>query len=149
MRVRKVLESASNSGRLLDRTMRHFIALFAVAVVMSLVGLIAGWVWASDVSSTRLDRVVAMSWGDGKYGEACYGAHVFLEPLPSGYSVRAMAHIGRGNGYFHDCGELGTVRTDAEAVARWGTIDWRDDGLHIGSGATHYFLPRAKMESHR
>ena len=134
MRVRKVLESASNSGRLLDRTMRHFIALFAVAVVMSLVGLIAGWVWASDVSSTRLDRVVAMSWGDGKYGEACYGAHVFLEPLPSGYSVRAMAHIGRGNGYFHD---------------RWGTIDWRDDGLHIGSGAHHYFLPRAKMESHR
>jgi hypothetical protein len=54
-----------------------------------------------------------------------------------------------GNDYFHDCGELGTVQTDSEAVAGWGTIDWREDGLHIGSGTNRYFLARAKMESHR
>ena len=90
-----------------------------------------------------------MSWGDGKYGLSFYGAHVYLEPQSSGYSVRARVHIGRGNDYYHDCGTLGTVQTDAEAVARWGAIQWREDGLHIGSGTNHYFLARAEMESHR
>mgnify|MGYP001305539172 CR=1 FL=1 len=40
-------------------------------------------------------------------------------------------------------------QTDSEAVTRWGTIDWREDGLHIGSGTNEYFLARAKIESHR
>ena len=96
-----------------------------------------------------MERVVAMSWGDGKYGSSFYGAHVYLDPQSSGYSVRARVFIGRGNNYFHDCSELGTVRTDAEAVARWGKIDWREDGLHIGSDTNHYFLARAKLQRHR
>ena len=129
--------------------MRRFVPFFAVAVVALLVGFVVGWIRASSVSATRLERVVAMSWGDGKYGPSFYGAHVYLEPQSGGYSVRARVYIGRGNDYFHDCGELGTVQTDSEAVARWGTINWREDGLHIGSGTNHYFLARAKMESHR
>jgi hypothetical protein len=120
-----------------------------VAVISLLIGYVVGWGRASNVSETSLGRVVAMSWGDGKYGPSFYGAHVYLEPATSGYSVRARVYIGRGNDYFHDCGELGTVETDSEAVARWGRIDWREDGLHIGSGTNQFFLPRAKMESHR
>ena len=96
-----------------------------------------------------MERVVAMSWDDGKYGPAFYGAHVYLEPMASGRSVRARVFIGRGNDYFHDCGELGRVATDADAVARWGRIEWREDGLHIGTGTNHYFLARAQLESHR
>ncbi len=57
--------------------------------------------------------------------------------------------IGRGNPYFHELGELGKVRTDAEAVARWGRIEWREDGLHLGNGPDHYFFPRASLERHR
>ena len=129
--------------------MRRFVPFFAVAVVALLVGFIVGWIRASSVGATRLERVVAMSWGNGKYGPSFYGAHVYLEPASSGYSVRARVYIGRGNDYFHDCGELGTAQTDSEAVARWGTIDWREDGLHIGSGTNQYFLARAKIESHR
>jgi hypothetical protein len=129
--------------------MKRFITYLIVATIALLVGFIVGWILANSVSATRLERVVAMSWGDGKYGSAFYGAHVFLEPRKSGYSVRARVHIGRGNDYFHDCGELGTVQTDAEAVARWGKIEWREDGLHIGNGTNHYFLARAEMESHR
>ncbi len=129
--------------------MKRFVPHLAVAVVAVLVGFVVGWVRASSVNATRLDRVVAMSWGDGKYGPAFYGAHVYLVPIASGYSVRARVSIGRGNGYFHDCGELGTVQTDSEAVAQWGAIDWREDGLHIGSGVNQFFLPRAKLESHR
>lgn len=129
--------------------MRRFAPLFVVAAVALLVGFVVGWIQATTQSATRLERVVAVSWGDGKYGPAFYGAHVYLEPQNGGYSVRARVYIGRGNVYFHDCGELGTVQTDAEAVAQWGTIEWREDGLHIGSGANHYFLARGEIESHR
>lgn len=129
--------------------MKRFVSFLAVAIVALLLGFVAGWIRASSVSATRLDRVVAMSWSDGKYGSSFYGAHVYIEPVAGGYSVRARVYIGRGNEYFHDCGELGTVQTDSDAVARWGAIDWREDGLHIGSGADHYFLAKAEMESHR
>lgn len=129
--------------------MRKLAPLLAVAIVALLVGFVAGWLTASSNSATRLERVVAMSWGDGKYGPAFYGAHVFLEPQAGSYSVRARVFIGRGNDYFHDCGELGRVQTDVEAVARWGRIEWREDGLHIGTGTNHFFMPRAQLERHR
>ena len=129
--------------------MRRFVPFFLVAAIALLVGFVAGWIRASAASATQLDRVVAMSWGDGKYGSTFYGAHVYLEPVTTGYSVRARVYIGRGNDYFQDCGELGMVQTAAEAVARWGAIDWREDGLHIGTGTNQYFLARSKMESGR
>jgi hypothetical protein len=142
--------------------MRPFARFFTVAVVALLIGLIdggivgyfVGWERGSSEGQRQLNQIVAMKWGDSsKYGPALYGAHVYLEPAGAGgYSVRARVHIGRGDGrvdYFHDCGELGTVQYDYEAVARWGTIDWRADGLHIGTGTNEYFLERAKIESHR
>lgn len=129
--------------------MKRFFPFFVVTVVAILVGFVVGWIFAGRVNETRLERVVAMSWGGGKYGTAFYGAHVYLEPQAGGYSVRARVLIGRGRDYFHDCGELGRVRTDSEAVAKWGTIEWREDGLRIGSGPDTYFLPRAKLERHR
>lgn len=120
------------------------------AAVALLGGLVGGWFLSNYAASKHLEKVVAMSWGDGKYGPAFYGAHVYLEPRPAGgFSVRARVYLGRGNDAFHDCGELGVVKTDAEAVAQWGKIDWREDGLRIGSGTNHYFLPRARLESHR
>jgi hypothetical protein len=129
--------------------MRRLVPFLAVAVVAILVGFVVGWVRASSLNATRLDRVIALRWGDGKYGPSFYGAHVYLEPVNNGYTVRARVYIGRGNNYFHDCGVLGTVQTDSEAVAKWGAIDWRVDGLHIGNGTNHFFLAKAKMESHR
>ena len=129
--------------------MRRFIPFFAVAVLAISFGFIAGWIWASIQIADSVDRIVAMSWGDGRGGPSYYGAQVYLEPVTSGYSVKARVLIGRGDGYFHNCGVLGTAQTDSAAVAKWGTIDWREDGLHIGSGANHFFLPRAELESHR
>jgi hypothetical protein len=126
------------------------ISLFLIIALAALViGFIAGWLQADSVNARNLDRVVAIKWGDGKYGPSFYGAHVYLEPMSDGYSVRARVYLGRGNGYFHDCGELGVVRTEAEAVLRWGEIDWREDGLHIGSGSSEYFLARTQLENHR
>jgi len=95
-----------------------------------------------------------MSWGDGRYGKAFYGAHVYLEPLEEelGYSVRARVFIGRGtfwSSYQHEMGEIGRAASDEEAVERWGTLIWRPDGLQIGNEPNAPFLPRRKLENHR
>jgi hypothetical protein len=114
-----------------------------------LVGGWASWTFFQD-DTAMVQRTVALSWGDGKYGPAFYGAWVYLEPDGGGFSVRGRVWIGPGNDYFHDCGELGRAATHEEAVRRWGTITWRPEGLSIGSGKPDdYFLPRAKLESHR
>jgi hypothetical protein len=99
---------------------------------------------APDVS-----KLLAVSWGDGKYGKAFYGAFAYLKPVAGGQAVKAQVQIGRGNPMFHECGEIGRAATAEEALAKWGKIDWQDDGLHIGTGTNAYFLPRAKLESHR
>ena len=125
------------------------LTLFYIAVIAAgAAGFCTGWIVANNKSETQLNRVVAMSWAGG-FEDAFYGAHVYLDPLSVGYSVHARVQIGRGNPYFHDCGELGKVQTAAEAGARWGRIDWRDDGLHVGRGTNHYFLPKGQLESHR
>ena len=89
-----------------------------------------------------------MSRGGGKYGPAVYLAEVYVEPQGTGFSANARVYI-EGASYFHNCGVLGQVQTMAEANDRWGKIDWREDGLHIGTGTNEYFLSRAKLESHR
>jgi hypothetical protein len=63
--------------------------------------------------------------------------------------VKARVLIGRNASYIHDCGRLGTASDLASAVASWGKIEWQEDGLHIGGGTNRYFLPRARLESHR
>lgn len=109
-----------------------------------------GWLLAANKGEQQMERLVAVSWGDGKYGKAFYGAYVFLRPVTGGgYYVMARVQIGRGNPMFHDCDALGYVADPKEAVAKWGKIDWQEDGLHIGTGTNAYFLPRAKLESHR
>lgn len=128
--------------------MKNFriIAKYLLAV---LVGFACGWFLSVRVVETRLENVVAFDWAGGTYGPAFYGAHVYLVPIKRGYSVRARVYIGRGNNYFHDCGELGKVESDAEAVSKWGQIAWREDGLQIGAGPDHFFLARSQLESHR
>jgi hypothetical protein len=124
--------------------------LFVLAVVLVLAGFVTGWLMASNRSAERIDRVVAMQWGDGRYGKAFYGAHVYLIPSGNEYEVHARVLAGRGNDYFHELGLLGRVTMPEEAVARFGRIEWRADGLHIGDGQNFpVFLERAKLEAHR
>ena len=134
--------------------MKRFLPLFFSVVVALMVGFAAGLAVANTSETVEIDRVVAMGWGDGKYGDAFYGALVYLEPQSSGYSTRAKVYIGRdnigrGTSYIHDCGQLGTVKTHAEAVARWGAIAWSEAGLRLGNGSNGYFLARNQLENHR
>ena len=63
--------------------------------------------------------------------------------------MKARVHIGRGNGYIHDIGEIGRVSTPAEAVTNFGDIAWDADGLTIGSGESAFHLQRNVLENHR
>jgi hypothetical protein len=134
--------------------MRVWIQRLLLLSLAAFFGFVGGWLTARIPSSGRIDRVVAMGWGDGSPGRPSYGAHVYLEPLDEGggYSVRARVYIGRGAAivaYFHDMGEIGKAVTDAEAVARWGTITWRADGVQLGTGPDAAFLAREQLERGR
>lgn len=134
--------------------MRRFLPLFFSVAIALILGFVVGLATANTSETVEVNRVVAMGWGDGKYGDAFYGALVYLEPQGSDYSVRANVYIGRDNigrgiSYIHDCGQLSMVKTHAEAVEQWGAIAWSDAGLRIGSGANSYFLARDQLEKHR
>lgn len=125
-----------------------------IAALIAVLGFAAlmyagGQLGATRAAERREERLVAVSWGDGRFGPAFYGAYVCAVPSDGGYSVSAHVKIGRGNATIHECGALGRVRTVEEAVARWGKIEWLDDGLHIGTGPNQYFLARKDLESHR
>jgi hypothetical protein len=129
---------------------------FAITALPFVAALWAGsvastyaWTVPQDSSGDNVEQIVAMRWGDGKYGQAFYGAQVYLQPSDGEYVVRARVHIGRGNGYFHDCGPIGRTKTAEEAVGKWSAIEFRDDGLHIGVGPDAYFLRRDELERHR
>jgi hypothetical protein len=126
------------------------VMIFSLALFCAFAGLVGGWLLASNRTAERIDRVVAMQWGDGRYGRAFYGAQVYLVPVGKEYEVQARVLIGRGNDYFHELGNIGHVPTAAEAVAQFGKIEWRPDGLYIGDGQNFpVFLERSKLESHR
>ena len=130
--------------------MTKSVGKFAICLGCLLLGYAFGWVSTRNDGIDAVQRVVAMSWGDGKYGKAFYGAEVYLVPTADRYSVRGRVWIGRGGGYFHDLGELGTVTQSEDAVVKWGKIEWSDAGLTIGPGAPNpVVIPRAKLESHR
>lgn len=116
--------------------------------LLALVTLIASWQTTNHLLNTTRERIVAVNWGDSKYGQSIYKALVFLEPEGHGFVVKARVEIA-GPHYWHDCGELGRATNAAEAAANWGQIQFLSDGLHIGTGTNAFFLPRAKLEAHR
>ena len=117
---------------------------FLLPLICLAFGVFGGW-WLSGIFGQRaIDRTIAMSWGDGKYGKQFYGAQVYAVPQGSEYSVRARILIGPGNGYYHDCEEIGRAATVQEAIERFGKILWEEKGLTIGDPAVGGFhLPRA------
>ena len=127
----------------------RFFGMLAALVVVGAGCFAAGWMISPVSDEEVLGRTIAVKWGDGKYGKAFYGAHVYVVPIEAGWSVRARIYMGRG-GRFMDCDELGKVMSAADAVAHWGCLRFRDEGLYIGSGAANDILvKRSRFESGR
>ncbi len=97
-------------------------------------------------------RLIAVSWGDGKYGKAFYGVYVYMgKELENEVEIKAKIYIGRGSylfNYFHDLGVIGKSRNEPGEINQWGKIIWKPDRIEIGANNT-FFFPRAKLEQHR
>lgn len=125
------------------------------SVTLLLAGLCAGSLvlnLALYGPATTYPHLVAVSWGDSKYGPALYGAYVFYEERGDQLAVRATIYIDRPTlwqRYEHDTLELGSVRNDAEAVAQWGRIAWSEQGVAFGHGDKTVQVKRADLEKHR
>lgn len=126
--------------------MHRPLTLFVVALLTGIVGFVAGWGAVAATSAKRAGRVVAVSWGDSAQTKAFYGAFVYLRQKSDHYSVRARVYLGRGGEDFYECGELGKAGTPAEAVERWGTIEWKPDGLQIGGGTNRFFISKGDLD---
>lgn len=128
------------------------IAPFALG--LSLAAAYMAWSW-NDLRerAEQLEQLVAVSWGDGRYGPAFYGAYVYCEPRADGqFDVKLSVRIGRGTlftRYQHDPRTLGVAKDPEDAVARWGTVTWSDAGLNVGTGADAHRFPRNELERHR
>lgn len=121
-----------------------------LVVLCLTIGYCAHWFVTRDRGRQAVHSIIAMSWGDGRYGKAFYGAEIYIKPTGTEYAVRGRVWIGRGNATWHDLGKLGTVATPAEAVEKWGRIEWTPEALVVGPGDPEPFsLPRTELESHR
>ena len=125
------------------------------------------WTWLSFISgkivssidtsmdelgnaSYKLANLVTVSRSpDWKYGTGFYSAVVIATPkTDSSYDVVCKVHVGSAN--YYEQIELGQVESVAEALEKWGDIEWTDDSLIIGKdGPLQKVVSRKQIETHR
>ena len=90
----------------------------------------------------RFESAVALRWDDTQSNVAQAQAHVYLEAGSHEKEVRLAVYFGRERKWIYGPRTLGWVQTREEAVVRWGQIEWRADGLYVGTGTNQFFLKR-------
>jgi hypothetical protein len=79
---------------------------------------------------------------------------MYTNPVPTLASVKlrgdkALLEIAvttdYGTGY--KTRELGSATSIGEAARKWGLLDWRTDGLHVGRGTNEVFMSKAELEA--
>ena len=90
----------------------------------------------------RVERAVALRWDDTQSNVAQAQAHVYLKPGSHKEEVKLAVYFGRDRRWTYGPRTLGWVRTREEAVVRWGQIEWRADGLYVGTGPNQFFVTR-------
>ncbi len=92
------------------------------------------------------DTLLAVKYVDGRYGPAFYGVEVTGREEGSRVAVYAKISINAlSDGYYHDCGRIGTAKSWPEARKRYGDIQWDGQGVSIGP----YRIERKEYENHR
>src|SRR5262245_35236098 len=96
-----------------------------LGLIFLVAGAVAGWTCCVLFGDHSDSSVIAMSWGDGKYGKQFYGAQVYVVPEGGVFGVRARVFIGGpGSDYYHECGEIGRAKSVEDAIDRFGKIHW-------------------------
>jgi hypothetical protein len=133
----------------------HRLARAGSATLLAIVIAACAFRLAEGSRPVHIEKVVAISWSprrivaDTPVGPAQYQARVFAVPAANGWSLRANVWMPSVE-MFHDCGELGLATGSVDAVERFGTVAWRDDGLHLfDAGREVRFVPFSLLETHR
>jgi len=132
------------------KRIRNAALTLATLLLLGVTGLLA-----HRVNSMRLDyqTLIALSWGDSRYGPALLRAEVHAIPLPGAQQqVSARIYIDRPGVWFsHEHGPiaLGHAQNHQNAVAQWGTIQWGPEGVRFGSGDQSVLVPQSVLEQHR
>jgi hypothetical protein len=130
---------------MMEIRLRHVVITGAL-----LISFAAGWFVSYRASPHRPSRILAMS-------RSFLNVSGYTNPAPAVASVAVDAVDGRlrvvvelevttdyGTGYTQR--DLGAAVSIPEAIQRWGLIEWREDGLHIGRGTNEFFIRKAELE---
>jgi hypothetical protein len=131
-----------------------FLAAVATAVCAAAFAFALYLGWRLYLQAQELQHLVVASWGDSKYGKAFYGARVYyVEDAGKPLTVWLDVQIDRGSvwtQYRHDPRLLGEAANPADAVAKWGQLEWTAQGLQVGrSPRMSHLFPTAELENHR
>jgi hypothetical protein len=125
--------------------LRHFVITGVV-----LISFVAGLFVAYRSSSHRRSRVLAMSRSflnvSGYSNPAPAVASVALDAVDGRHRAQLELEVTTDYGTGYTQRQLGSAASIDEAIRRWGSIDWREDGLHVGRGTNEFFMKKAELE---
>ena len=93
----------------------------------------------------RIERLVALRSDYTQTNGPQAQAIVYLQPGSDDKEVMMTLYFGRDRRWQYGARTLDWVQTREEAVVKWGQIEWRADGLHVGSGTNQFFLARREF----
>jgi len=113
-----------------------------------LLGLVIGW-WLTSASHSRKSAEIVATqrtfFANSRYTN--FIASVVAEPRTNGYAVTVELERKESRGTGHRTFDLGHVASFEEATKKWGFIDWREDGLHVGRDSNEFFMPQKELET--
>ena|SRR2546421_1354056 len=116
-----------------------------------MLGLLVGWALTSASNSRRFSRVIAMQRSLFAHRLHTNGlpaaASVVVEQGTNGIGVKIELEMTSPYGTGYRTIDLGRAASLEEVTGKWGFMDWREDGLHVGRGTNEFFLPREELES--
>jgi hypothetical protein len=116
-----------------------------------MLGLVAGWGLTSASNSHRLSKVIAMQ-------RTLLVHRLYTNPLPSvasvvveqatnGLDVKIELEMTDPYSTGYRTIDIGHCASREEVIRKWGFMDWREDGLHVGRGSNEFFVPQMELES--
>jgi hypothetical protein len=142
----------------MNRQSLKYIVILVAFFIWTCLSFISGKIVSSIITSVdeigrasyKLENLVIVSRSpDWKYGKGFYTAVVIATPkTDSTYDIVCKVHVGNAN--YYEYIELGQVDSIAEALEKWGDIEWADDSLIIGKdGPLQKVVSRKQIETHR
>jgi hypothetical protein len=130
---------------MMEIRLRHVVITGAL-----LISFAAGWFVAYRSSSHRQSRILVMSRSflnvSGYTNPAPALASVVVDAVDDRLRARVELEVTTDYGTGYTARELGGAVSITEAIQRWGLIEWREDGLHVGRGTNEFFMKKAELE---